>query len=364
MEAEARICYYLGANAPSGFYSLYDQLIDLERAADVRILKGGPGCGKSTLMKQVGRAMEEAGYGVEYIRCSGDPDSLDAVVIPALGAAVVDGTAPHVVEPRYPGLVERYMNLGAYYDSAGLRERGEALKGCMKGYKACYGRAYRCLTAAAQLEEDVRALLLTPALEARMAKRARGILSREVKRQGDQAGRSVQRFLGAVTWKGTLWEWGTVEAQCGRVYELSDPYGLAHPMLTCLAAGAMGLGHDVVSCPHPMFPDRMAQLLIPSLSLAFVSTTPEDPWPHRPHRRLRLEAMADPELVRRNRGRLRFARKVAAALREEGVESLAQAKAMHDELEAVYHPCVDFQAVEATGREIISDFLALDGDRK
>ena len=170
MEAEARICYYLGANAPSGFYSLYDQLIDLERAADVRILKGGPGCGKSTLMKQVGRAMEEAGYGVEYIRCSGDPDSLDAVVIPALGAAVVDGTAPHVVEPRYPGLVERYMNLGAYYDSAGLRERGEALKGCMKGYKACYGRAYRCLTAAAQLEEDVRALLLTPALEARMAK--------------------------------------------------------------------------------------------------------------------------------------------------------------------------------------------------
>ena len=88
MEAEARICYYLGANAPTGFYSLYDQMLDPEKARDIRILKGGPGCGKSTLMKQVGRAMEEAGHSVEYIYCSGDPDSLDAVIIPALGAAV------------------------------------------------------------------------------------------------------------------------------------------------------------------------------------------------------------------------------------------------------------------------------------
>ena len=68
MEAEARICYYLGANAPTGFYSLYDQMLDPEKARDIRILKGGPGCGKSTLMKQVGRAMEEEGYSVEYIR--------------------------------------------------------------------------------------------------------------------------------------------------------------------------------------------------------------------------------------------------------------------------------------------------------
>ena len=173
MEAEARICYYLGANAPTGFYSLYDQMLDPEKARDIRILKGGPGCGKSTLMKQVGRAMEEA--------------------------AVVDGTAPHVVEPQYPGLVESYVDLGACYDRAALQAVGTELKGCMKGYKACYARAYRCLTAAAQLEEDGRALLLTPALEAKMAKRAKGILSRELKREGEQAGRSVQRFLGAVT---------------------------------------------------------------------------------------------------------------------------------------------------------------------
>ena len=50
----------------------------------------------------------------------------------------------------------------------------------------------------------------------------------------------------------------------------------------------------------------------------------------------RLDAMADAEAVRRNRARLRFSRKVSAALTEEAVDSLAQAKAMHDDLEAFY----------------------------
>ena len=40
-------------------------------------------------------ALEEAGHEVEYIFCSGDPDSLDAIVCEDLGAAVADATAPH-----------------------------------------------------------------------------------------------------------------------------------------------------------------------------------------------------------------------------------------------------------------------------
>ena len=86
MQAEAKVCFYLGANSPTGFYSLYDQLLEPEQAETIYILKGGPGCGKSSLMRRAS---------VEYIACSGDPDSLDAVVFPALNTAIVDGTAPH-----------------------------------------------------------------------------------------------------------------------------------------------------------------------------------------------------------------------------------------------------------------------------
>ena len=195
-------------------------------------------------------------------------------------------------------MVERYVNLGDCYDRAGLQPLRQELMGCMKGYKACYQRVYRCLTAAAQIGEDLRSLLLTPALEAKMAKRARGILSREVKKGDGEAGRAVQRFLGGVTWKGVLCQFETVDALCKRVYELADTYGLAHSMLTHLAAGALASGHDVIVCPSPLFPDRMEHLLIPSLSLAFVSASPSLPYPKRPYRRIRLDAMADAALLR------------------------------------------------------------------
>ena len=94
--AQHKVRYFLGANSPDGFYSLYDQLIDPAAAEDIFILKGGPGCGKSTLMRRVGTALEDKGLQVEYIQCSGDPDSLDGIVAPALKIAIVDGTAPHV----------------------------------------------------------------------------------------------------------------------------------------------------------------------------------------------------------------------------------------------------------------------------
>ena len=131
MAVSHEIQYFLGANSPTGFYSLYSELLPPETASVIYILKGGPGCGKSTLMRQVAQQAAQAGETVEYILCSADPDSLDAVVLPRLGAALVDGTAPHVVEPKYPGAVEQYVNLGDCYDRAGLRAiRGEILT-CM-----------------------------------------------------------------------------------------------------------------------------------------------------------------------------------------------------------------------------------------
>lgn len=103
MDAVHGVRYFLGSNSAGGFFSLYDQLIDLEQAQRVYILKGGPGCGKSTLMRMVGKELEGAGVRGEYILCSGDPDSLDGVVFPELGVALVDGTAPQGSGPKSTG---------------------------------------------------------------------------------------------------------------------------------------------------------------------------------------------------------------------------------------------------------------------
>jgi Cdc6-like AAA superfamily ATPase len=91
--------FFLGANSPDGFYSFYDQLIDLETAKEVYIIKGGPGTGKSSFMRRASKYLTEAGITAEYINCSADPNSLDGIVFPDISLAFVDGTAPHAAVP-------------------------------------------------------------------------------------------------------------------------------------------------------------------------------------------------------------------------------------------------------------------------
>lgn len=87
--------FFLGANSGQGFQNLFGRFCAPEDHYDLLVLKGGPGVGKSTLMRRIGKAMEEHGEDVEYLYCSGDPESLDGVHIPRIRAAIVDGTAPH-----------------------------------------------------------------------------------------------------------------------------------------------------------------------------------------------------------------------------------------------------------------------------
>lgn len=359
MTTEPQVRYFLGANSPRGFYSLFDQLIDPAHAASIYILKGGTGCGKSTLMKLVAEQMESAGLSVEYIFCSGDLGSLDAILMPEKKTAVIDGTAPHVLEARYPGLVEHYVNLERCCRTKELTPLRAEIMACVSGAKECYGRACRCLNAAALIEEDLRTALVTPQLEERIAKRAKGIALRELKGKGKGTapGTVRQRFLSGVTHEGTVCFFDTANALCTRVYELADSYGLAHVMLTHLLTGALAAGQDVVACPSPMAPNRLEHLLIPDLSLAFLTSSGALPYGGRPDRRIRLDAMADGELLHKNKPRLRFSKKISAALTEEAVLSLREAHNMHDRLKKLYHPHVDFQEVRAAGEAIAAQVL-------
>ncbi len=353
----AQLQYFLGANSPTGFYSLYHELMPAPKAQAVYILKGGAGCGKSSFMRRVARHAEAAGLETVLIPCSGDPESLDGLILPQRGVALVDGTAPHVVEPEYPGVIESYVNLGSCYDRAGLTPLRQDVMDATAEYKACYPRAYRCLEAASQLRRDGRELLLTDTVIQRLRRRAAGIVSREIRKNGSQPGEITHRFLSAVTHKGRIFLWDTVAAQAKRVYELSDSFGLAHELLSPILAAGTAAGWNAVACPDPMAPDRLAHVIFPELSLAFVSAPPEDTLPQRPYRRLRLDAMTDKELYRRYRPRLRFSRKVAAALEGEAISALGQAKAAHDRLESLYNPHVDFDRVYQMADDLAAELL-------
>lgn len=340
MEKQTSTRFFLGANSPGGFHSLYDGFTD-PKTDHLYILKGGPGCGKSTFMKRVGAAAEALGHSVEYIHCSGDPDSLDGVYIPALRLAYVDGTSPHVIEPRFAGSEASYVNFGAFYDTDRLSARREEIERLTKAYKARYQRAFRLLAGAAALSGSA------PVSEETLfkaAKRARGLIRGQIRGKG--SGRSVKRFLSAYTCKGPMALWETVPELADRVYLLDNELGLARLLVEAAAAEAESRGFGVIRCQSPMFPDRTEHVIVPELGLALVSRTAALPYPYEPTRHLRLDNIPSREELSELRPTLRRVARLRGALIGEATLALAEAKSLHDELEALYIPAVDFAGID------------------
>ena len=92
--------WFLGANTAEGFTSRFSQLHPDGRVKKCVIIKGGPGCGKSTFLKQLRKTAEQYHADTESYPCSSDPASLDGLFIPALGLAFVDGTAPQAAATK------------------------------------------------------------------------------------------------------------------------------------------------------------------------------------------------------------------------------------------------------------------------
>ena len=147
-----------GAMGPEGFISCFDHLIDETKLKRMLILKGGPGVGKSTFMRRIHAALCAEGEESTLYYCSGDPASLDAVALPGRGVLILDGTAPHIIDPIIPGARDSLSNLGAHLDEAAMRPRLEHIRACMADHAACTRRARACLRAASALARDSAAV--------------------------------------------------------------------------------------------------------------------------------------------------------------------------------------------------------------
>lgn len=344
--------FFLGANSGQGFQNLFDRFLRAENHYDLLILKGGPGCGKSTMMRRIGAALEERGEQVEYLHCSGDPDSLDGVYIPRIQTGLVDGTAPHVLEPRYPAAAERYVELGRFYDiAAAKRVRSEIMRrsdACSEAYRG----AYRVLGAAKQLEDHINALMMQELDRGKLKKRTDGIIAREIRGTGNGS-IDRHRFLGSITCRGMIERLDSVENLCPRIYHLLDHMGAASMMLVQIYSAAKEKKFGTILCPDPEHPDRIRHLLIPELGVAFVTVTDKTKVSSEPYRRIHLDAMISADYLKKWKGRRKLINKMIDALREEGVAILREAKEEHDALEALYQPGIDFAGInELTESEL------------
>lgn len=143
-----------GGNTSEGFYSFHDNIIDENRNM-LYILKGMPGGGKSSLMKYIGQKAIEKDYDVEFHHCPSDPESIDGLVIVQLNIALVDGTFPHIIDPVYPGLIDKLVDLGKFIDEKKIKEHKDEIFEAKANNRLAYRKAYAYFKGAKCIYDEI-----------------------------------------------------------------------------------------------------------------------------------------------------------------------------------------------------------------
>lgn len=328
-----------GSNTSAGFMGFFEDL--RQRAKRTIIFKGGPGVGKSTLMREAGKRWEEAGERVEYYHCSGDPDSLDAVFAPEAGLLAMDGTAPHIVDPRLPGAADGILNLGVCLNEKQLAAQRDALEKLSGEISAAFARAYCYLTAAKAVRQDAAAVY-----DAAFGKKERRALEQELLSMMPSLpeGGGGHAFAQAITCQGVLQQLDSMMEE--NVCCLDVPWGFdVHALLLPLWNDAARKRAQRFAYHDPLDATCLAHVAVGDW-LFTTAVMMDAPC---------LTPQLDAAILRREGPRLAFDRAVYDLTLNQAVEALAEAKARHDELERYYIDAMDYSRLGAIKQEFLEE---------
>ena len=352
---------FLGANTPLGFVSLFDELYDPYGPGEAVILKGGPGTGKSTVMRRLAEKALENGFDTECAHCGSDPHSLDAVRVKALQFSICDGTPPHVVEPKFPGVCETIVNLGAFWNEEQLRENAAEIRRLTVENSLCHRRATRFLAAAGSLSDETRAFCAPFVLEEKLNGYALRFCSRELpKKKGAAPGKRFCRFLEGFTPEGSVFYEQTLRSLAPRVIALRDENtGTANRLLEYLETRARAAGFDVVVGLDPLHPKAApSSLAIPEADLALTVLDGGRTLQSPADRTVHMRRFFAPEFLREHKNYLAFQNEMQRTLLQRNGQLLRQAKEIHDALERYYIAAMDFDALETQTERLVEKLMA------
>lgn len=353
MEKTVPCRWFMGCNSQNGFYSLFGQFTRPEAGWHCILIKGGPGTGKSTLMKRVVRLAQQCGQPAEEIRCSSDAAALDGVILPRIRTVLLDATPPHTLEPQFPGAVEQPFSLCECWDEEKLSAHREEIVALGRQVSGLHRQAVRYLAGAGALLGEARRLAAEATDTAKIRQYAARFAARELPAL-EKPGNEELRLLSAVTDRGTLLFHQTVSALCSRVVCLEDPCGAAAAELIArLRDEAVTRGYHVITCPCPLCPEKPDHLLIPEAGLALVTVNGLHRVPLE-GRAVHAQRFTDSERLRSHRVRLRFLQKTAATLLRQAELTAAEAHRCHDALEQYYIAATDFAAVDKRAAALLA----------
>lgn len=331
--------YFLAANSCRGFISEFASNCDTN--FHTYIIKGGPGTGKSSFMKKVAEFAQSKGEKVIFCPCSSDPESLDAVILEQSGIIILDGTAPHTVDPHYPAICEEILNFGDFWENDKLTAKSEIITVTNQN-KLLHTTASRYIRASGELLEDNFKIANACCNFLKCKKFAKRICENFLEKTFTTPKENI-RFLGGVTPKGFVTFPNTITDKCENIIIVEDNYfTVSSYILNLIRNNALEMGYEITTLKNPLFPELIDHIIIPKLSLAIVSENQFIKF-NTNLRRVHSRRFYDNRLLHLNKKRIKHNNRLSNELLNSAYLTLREAKNVHDQLEKYYINAMNFE---------------------
>ena len=343
-----------GGNTSRGFYPLQENIIG-ENKSFLYILKGMPGGGKSSLMKEIARRSLEEGYTVEYHHCPSDPTSIDAIVIVELRVAILDGTPPHSMDPTYPGITEKIVDLSRFIDEEKVKPFKEEIVKAKKNNKKSYGRAFNYFKAARMVYEEIEANNKGFVDFKSLRKYANECIEEIFKEREVKFSNSLFKtrhlFSTAYTPEGYFDYTETLFEGIKNRYFLTGHIGTGKSeFLQRIVDRCKWEDYDIEIYYNSFIPEKIESIFIWNLNVVISSN---DKMKDFDHKLIDFNKYFDQTKINKEDYT------VFEGLKERGIEGLKGAKKNHFILEETYNPTVDFSGIDIEREEIWQDILVI-----
>ncbi len=352
------VSFFLGANNKNGYCSLFNKIYDPYQKGNHIILKGGPGTGKSTLMKRVAQHLEKKGYFVERGYCSADPNSLDAVIAPEINYSIFDGTSPHIADPVLPGVNEHIVDLSIAWNKGYLKLHRKEIGELTKSNKEMHKKAADFLKVASQIETQSVILCNTFTNREKAERYAKRLCSRLIpERKVSAKGRELKRFLSGITPDGIVVQYDSMVALCEKIITVKDEFSIVSPYIAgYIGEYALNMGYDVYKCYCPLFPEfKVEHIIIPELKTGVFSENSYHLSIEENEERIRATRFFDKDGYAMNKEKLMFQKKAKKELINEAIRKLSLALDIHDRLEEYYIKATDFDVIDKVSNKLLQE---------
>lgn len=349
--------FFLGANTPDGFYSLFNELYNPYSEWQIYIIKGGPGTGKSTIMKEVANEAEKRGCHVERIPCSSDPMSLDGVIIPDLKISVADGTSPHTIEPVFPGVCEHIVDLGQCWDKNILKTNISKIKMISMTNSAAHKKCIKYMKAAKLMDNELKKYTDNSIDHDKINRYSKRFSDTYFNINNNKTTFTTKnRFISALTPIGITLMDETIGQYCNKTIIIKDSCNISTYVIEKIIEEAISNKIDMIICRCPTDPlNKIEHVIFPELKIGVFTSNSYHPV--KGDKTVSSSRFINRNIVTKNKNSIAFMKKAKNEMIKEAVEALKSAKSAHDILESYYIEAMNFEKVNEIKNKLISEIF-------